>query len=206
MNSWAKRVGALVGVGASLAGVVLTVLLAAGWWRSGTMSDAACWRLENDGLLIRTVPGRLRLVFVRNCGWDEEWLVGPANPTSPDSELWQLGMRNPIPPNGSHYGHFAVESGEQATGRGGAADSAYFGAVAPFWTWMLVPGFPSVVYLFLRSRKMRKVRNRQRLGLCQKCGYDLRASRERCPECGHAAEPPPTAHRGFRRKTGAAQT
>ena len=33
----------------------------------------------------------------------------------------------------------------------------------------------------LRTAKRRK---RKKLGLCLKCGYDLRGSRERCPECG----------------------
>ena len=36
---------------------------------------------------------------------------------------------------------------------------------------------------FLGSRKGRAAR-RAKQGLCPRCGYDLRASKERCPECG----------------------
>ena len=36
----------------------------------------------------------------------------------------------------------------------------------------------------IRLRSILRTRRRDRVGLCQRCGYDLRASPERCPECG----------------------
>jgi hypothetical protein len=43
----------------------------------------------------------------------------------------------------------------------------------------LLPGWSTVGYV--RSRR------RHRMGLCPRCGYDLRATPDRCPECGAAA-------------------
>ena len=41
-----------------------------------------------------------------------------------------------------------------------------------------------------RARRMTRIRLRLRAGQCLACGYDLRESPERCPECGREAREP----------------
>jgi hypothetical protein len=53
----------------------------------------------------------------------------------------------------------------------------------PYWSPVLITAFPLTVRL-VRNRKRRR---RHREGRCLHCGYDLRSSPGRCPECG--AEP-----------------
>ena len=54
----------------------------------------------------------------------------------------------------------------------------------PFWLLVLTcAAFPGHSMLLVHRRRKRK-----KLGLCLKCGYDLRASKERCPECGESLE------------------
>ncbi len=56
----------------------------------------------------------------------------------------------------------------------------YFYVILPLW-------IPTVLFasiLWFSFVPLRRRRKRKKLGLCLKCGYDLRASKERCPECG----------------------
>ena len=53
----------------------------------------------------------------------------------------------------------------------------------PYWfIVLLTPILPSARFAGWRRRRVRRLR--MRLGLCQHCGYDCRATFERCPECG----------------------
>jgi hypothetical protein len=44
-------------------------------------------------------------------------------------------------------------------------------------------------WALVRRRRMHTSRRRRDQGLCGRCGYDLRASPRRCPECGAPAGP-----------------
>jgi hypothetical protein len=56
--------------------------------------------------------------------------------------------------------------------------------ITPFWLpcigLFVLPAYQ--LYSFHRA-----LRRRLEIGLCQRCGYDLRATPDRCPECGTAA-------------------
>ncbi len=60
----------------------------------------------------------------------------------------------------------------------------YISFVAPFWMFLALAAIPTAV-LWYRDRRTVKP------GCCRQCGYDLRASKKTCPECGTAIAPEP---------------
>lgn len=64
----------------------------------------------------------------------------------------------------------------------GGAEDTYYSAVLSDWVLLLAFSFFPVVWL----RRRIKTARLHRVARCPTCGYDLRASTGRCPECGTA--------------------
>jgi hypothetical protein len=60
--------------------------------------------------------------------------------------------------------------------------SGYLWSTIDYWT---IPIWPLAALIVVpRFAVLIRARRRAALGLCIRCGYDLRATPERCPECG----------------------
>ena len=79
---------------------------------------------------------------------------------------------------------FTYAAGHTADAPGGHPE--YRLLLVPFWWPALVTTL--LPAWWLRARWLRVTRTSA--GLCRFCGYDLRASPGRCPECGSPAQPP----------------
>jgi hypothetical protein len=177
-------------------GLLVAVVIAIGWARDRTVGDAI-W-LQAPGGLSGAIISRGHFLVLS---------FGQADDLSLSMD-WRMGVFwHTFPPN-----NYGLELGDQLEG---GTIFSHLGLVSamtavpfatldsnlkPFSTsaysvranWVphglviaLALWFP--VRWFVGSAAARRRAKRQSAGQCPTCGYDLRASLDRCPECGRAA-------------------
>lgn len=100
-------------------------------------------------------------------------------------KLRGLGPRS-VPSQTTLYQHGEVLVGEQvpepSTGRLTPVGERSFIWAIPHWPIGIVLAIPVVWWIYAWRRRV--IAERCAAGFCVTCGYDLRASPQRCPECG----------------------
>lgn len=85
-------------------------------------------------------------------------------------------------------GTFGVEGFD---GTAGSVIEVRIGFVCvPIWVPVVLAAMPAIIH---RAQRAIAWRRRCRDGLCPACGYDLRGTPDRCPECGRTASAGSTA-------------
>jgi hypothetical protein len=132
-----------------------------------------------------------RFVHDPNLVSDNEWFYESRLPRLPYmSPKFTSGTRLSGPNHHSSWRHFDVGflavfyvQSTSWTSSGDSTHAHYFGLAAPYWCLTILFSLLPV----LKCRRMaiaRKRRMWQRDGRCVHCGYDIRVTPDRCPECG----------------------
>lgn len=159
----------------SLLSIALLIACVLGWLRSRTRDEGVAlivWKFAvgadlSDGLVTLAL-GTLDFEsdrFVDIHGWS-------TSDASVRGDLREILYRN------------TTHSLLRFTFRVGVGDG--FAIVTAPW-WSLLP--IAAILPAMRLRHLLRQRTRLSRGLCMNCGYDLRSSRDRCPECGQAVAP-----------------
>jgi len=187
----------------SVLSLLIGVMLMAGWihgqWRSdwfrwqgadqkaNTFRSVQLWCTTSGINLLWfrydfEVPGKA-FAFEQRCSNGYEYHISPSRSSNPfaatGSFFNRLGFGCRL---GAMIHEDAVDAGDFIPSDG-AHSFRNSGAHLPYWA--LVPAFlgaglPSVRAFIARRRRLRRLA----AGCCRSCGYDLRATPDRCPECG----------------------
>jgi hypothetical protein len=165
--------------------LLLCVATCVRWVRSYAARDMFPEELTKPGFSVQSTAGR---VFVGHVSAIRAW-PAPLNISMEvaghEFPIWQpppdrlaYGTRYVSPPArlGNAFG-FGTYEDRIVGGRGGWAINV---VAVPYWAISFLFAALALPLAFARLR----ARARRRQGLCPNCGYDLRASPERCPECG----------------------
>ena len=172
----------------TLLSLLLCAAAAALWVRAGRVSDRVAWATSRaepafaiEWFSVRTMPGGLLL------RWDRKEFAGHRQLELNRDEMrlrWEQGQAVPLavlypPVSLRTRAGFAFGRSRTLYGSASEVHSASRLAV-PFWAIVL----GGVVLPAGNLARRRVARRRAARDLCRSCGYDLRATPDRCPECG----------------------
>ena len=152
----------------TLLSLLLCVAVVALWVRSYRAVDTVTWAPRGGLFQTFTMPGRLYLRHSSGT-WSNGGGVGhTARPADAADRAYRWQAYADRAALGVGYRYLA-------TGASGSHE-----ITVPLW-YLLASGAlaPALAAARFRARKRRVA------GLCPACGYDLRATPDRCPECGH---------------------
>jgi hypothetical protein len=139
-------------------------------------------------VVISTQPGQLRV------GTCRERLQDPADPDPRRGRrlVWRHGSypAGPVRPLPGFIGRLGFDrDAQRGTGnslgeQGRMAHFTFHTVRLPLWLLAFTFALPAAARAVSRRRRTTRA-GRLAAGLCACCGYDLRATPERCPECGH---------------------
>jgi hypothetical protein len=188
---------------ASLASLVVAVAALGLLGRQRDVSDRWAWRsmrFADDGRLIVSrewalVSSAGRLVVqhgaVDHFDWDPAFPITSRSNgfhyefSTPRSNPWMFtGTFSPaMQPKTTVWLRVPGLSAVSTTTGAHWSRGRYLDVTFPLWLVVLLASVLPVVWE-LRYRRGRRRRARLSKGLCSSCGYDLRATPLRCPECG----------------------
>ena len=189
---------------AALASLVVAVAALGLLGRQRDVGDRWSWRsmkFADDGKLLVSRDWSLtsnagRIVFqtgsVEHLDWDPAFQIASRYNgfhyefDSPGAQPWNYPVPASLNPKRvvwfERLGCRAVSTTTGAHWQRGR----FFEFMLPLWLIVVMGSIPPLVWE-LRYRRGRRRRMRRSLGQCVACGYDLRATPQRCPECGAAA-------------------
>lgn len=156
----------------SLSLLLATLIL---WPRSYWHADSFWFNAHNHARAVISNGGHMKLFLQR------------VSPSAPFTIIADSGHRAQ-PPSDPRPGvrDSGLETSLYLAGFGYAAGATPYGhnrvLLVPFWFLLLLSAATAgaSVYALRRSR----IRHRRSRNLCTACAYDLRATSDRCPECG----------------------
>jgi hypothetical protein len=175
---------------ATAASLVLFAATLVLWVRSYGVSDEVRWRNAGGWRSVRTARGDVAVgLFVADGSDRPREFHGPRYRREEPMPAynWLHEMNGNLDDTLAHWARAGFEWHERRNRRRGTLHAH---AVVPFWAVAAVTAAAPVSWAAARWRRARRNRRARSAGLCRTCGYDLRATPGRCPECGAVAGSP----------------